>query len=117
MPALITFNDSYYAKTNPENYVNAMKATVGDTADATMSECQSECPVRTGNLRDSHFVEKDEFTATIHNSAEYWIYVVYGTSRMASNNYPMRAWNTIRSENVIGTIYMNRLKENGIDVQ
>lgn len=102
---------------DPSIYVNAIRDTVSEVAKETMVECQSECPVRTGNLRDSHAVESDEFTATITNSAEYWVYVVYGTSRMASNNYPSRAWNTMISQDRISEIFKTKLKENGIDTE
>lgn len=117
MPVEITFGDNYNKKMDPSIYVNAIRDTVSEVAKETMVECQSECPVRTGNLRDSHAVESDEFTATITNSAEYWVYVVYGTSRMASNNYPSRAWNTMISQDRISEIFKTKLKENGIDTE
>ncbi|WP_405286363.1 HK97 gp10 family phage protein [Methanobrevibacter sp.] len=115
MPVEITINDSFTNKTNPEAYSNAIRDTVSEVSEKTMEECQAECPVRTGNLRDSHSVESDGMEATIRNSAEYWIYVVYGTSRMSANNYPQRAWNTIISQDVIGEIFKSKLNENGID--
>lgn len=116
MSVEITFGDSYAKKMDPSIYVNAIQDTVSEVAQETMTECQSECPVRTGNLRDSHAVENDEFSASITNSAEYWVYVVYGTSRMASNNYPSRAWNTMISQNRISEIFKSKLNENGIDI-
>jgi len=115
MPVEITINESFTKKTDPEAYSKAMVDTVSDVTQKTMEECQAECPVRTGNLRDSHSVESDGMESTIRNSAEYWIYVVYGTSRMAANNYPQRAWNNIISQDVIGEIFKSKLNENGID--
>ena len=117
MPVEITINDSFTKKTTPDSYIEAIKGTVNDVSQRTMEECQAESPVRTGNLRDSHSVESSDFEATIRNSAEYWIYVVYGTSRMSANNYPQRAWNTIISQDVIGEIFRNKLKEQGIDTE
>lgn len=117
MSVEITFGDSYQKKMDPSNYVNAIRDTVSEVAQETMVECQSECPVRTGNLRDNHAVESEEFTASITNSAEYWVYVVYGTRRMASNNYPSRAWNTMISQNRVGEIFKSKLNENGIDTE
>ena len=117
MPVEFTINDSFTKKTDASAYIEAMKATVSEVSEKTMTECKSECPVRTGNLRDSHSVESGEMEAAIHNSAYYWVYVVYGTSRMAANNYPQRAWNTIISQNVIGDVLKTKLKENGIEVQ
>ena len=115
MPVEFTINDSFTNKTNPDAYLQAMQSTVSEVSEKTMEECQSECPVRTGNLRDSHSVESSDMEASIHNSAEYWIYVVYGTSRMAANNYPQRAWNTIISQDIIGETFKAKLNENGID--
>lgn len=117
MPVDITFNDSYTKKMDTSLYLNAIRDTVSEVAQETMLECQSECPVRTGNLRDNHAVESDEFSATITNSAEYWVYVVYGTSRMASNNYPSRAWNNMISQNRVGQIFTSKLNDNGIDTE
>ena len=117
MPVEITRNDTFTRKTDTSAYLKAMEDTVSEVSEKTMSECQSECPVRTGNLRDSHSVESDGMEATIRNSAEYWMYVVYGTSRMSANNYPQRAWNTIISQDMIGEIFKNKLKENGIDTE
>jgi len=111
----ITINESFNKKTDPDAYRKAMVDTVSEVTQKTMEECQAECPVRTGNLRDSHTYEADDMEATIRNSAEYWIYVVYGTSRMSANNYPQRAWNTIISQDVIGEIFKSKLNENGID--
>lgn len=117
MPLEIKFNDSYTNKTDPDSYLKAMSDTVQEVCEETMKECQVECPVRTGNLRDSHFVEGEHLEATLRNSAEYWIYVVYGTRWMSANNYPQRAWNTIISQDVIGKILESKLKDNGVDTQ
>lgn len=111
----ITINESFTRKTNPELYIQAISDTVGEVTQRTMEECQAECPVRTGNLRDSHAVEIEEMSASITNSAEYWMYVVYGTSRQSPNNYPQRAWNTITSQKLIEEIFKTKLNENGID--
>ena len=113
----ITINDSYTRKVDTSIYQKAMSETVEETATRAMEECQFECPVRTGNLRDSHEVEINDMSASITNSAEYWVYVVYGTSRQAPNNYPMRALNTISSQQIISTIFKDKLIENGIDVE
>lgn len=113
----ITINDSYTNKTNPDNYINAMQDTVSEVVQKTMEECQNECPVRTGNLRDSHSQESEGMEGSIKNSAEYAKYVIYGTSRMAANNYPQRAWNSIVTQRVINQILSEKLKENGVDTQ
>lgn len=113
----ITINDSFIQKVNTDAYVKAISETVGEVTQRTMDECQNECPVRTGNLRDSHSIETDEMTGSIHNSAEYWVYVVYGTSRQSANNYPQRALNTIVSQDVISEIFKSKLNDNGIDTQ
>ena len=112
-----TISDSFTNKTNTESYTNAIRDTLSEVIERTMAECQNECPVRTGNLRDSHSTSIDDFSGTITNSAEYWMYVVYGTSRMAANDYPQRAWNNIVSQDVIGEVFKSKLNENGIDTE
>lgn len=117
MPVEITFSDSYYKKFNAESYANAIKDTVKGVTEEGMVECQSECPVRTGNLRDSHLTEIDEYSGKILNTAHYCLYVVYGTYKMAANNYPSRAWNNMLSQGSVRTIFNENLSKYGIDVE
>ena len=112
-----TINKSYYNKTDPNKYHKAIIDTVAEVANRTLDEFRVECPVRTGNLRDSHILSVDGLSASISNSAEYWRFVVYGTIKMAANNYPQRAWNTMVTQNIINTVFEEKLKENGIDTQ
>ncbi|MBQ6220029.1 MAG: HK97 gp10 family phage protein [Methanobrevibacter sp.] len=113
----LTFNDSFYKKLDTNSITEAITDTVNDVTEAAVSECQSECPVRTGNLRDSHYTEIDDYTGSILNTAEYWIYVVYGTYKMSANNYPSRAWNNMLSQNTIGNLFHENLIKHGVDVE
>ena len=108
----ITINASFEKKVNPDNYKAAIQDTLAESTERIMEEFQNECPVRTGNLRDSRSVEIGEMSSSIHNSAEYAGYVIYGTSRMSPNNYPQRAWNTIVSQGIIKQILSKKLEEN-----
>jgi hypothetical protein len=50
------------------------------------------CPVDTGRLRAGHTLNlSNAIIKYILNAVEYMPYVVYGTSKMAANNYPHRA--------------------------
>lgn len=108
----IIINSSYNNKVNPDNYAKAIQDTLSESTERIMEEFQKECPVRTGNLRDSHSFEIGEMSSSIHNSAEYAGYVIYGTSRMSPNNYPRRALNTIVSQGVIKQILNSKIHEN-----
>ena len=89
----IEFKDSFYNKTNPENYINAFQDMVEFTTDTLVNECKSEAPVRTGNLRDGHYSRIENLSGHVYNDVEYAKYVIYGTSRQAPNNYPQRVLN------------------------
>lgn len=117
MQVEVNYSDSFYQKLNPDNYRNCIIGTVKDIAEEALNGCQSECPVRTGNLRDSHDVEVNEFEASVTNSADYWEYVVYGTRRTPPNNYPERVRNNLVSGNVINDSFRNELLNQGIDVE
>lgn len=113
----VIYNDGFYNKLNPDNYKEAISETVKDVGDSFLEGCQEECPVDTGNLRDSHYVVFDGLSFTINNSAEYWVYVVYGTYKMSANNYPQRVINNIIGSNTIVGFFNDELNNVGIGVE
>lgn len=77
---------------------------------------QEGAPVgETGFLSASTVADlKEKLTKYLRNNMEYWIYVVYGTSKQKANNFPGRAANRIISEGWINTIVQIKLKEKGL---
>lgn len=69
------------------------------------------CPVRTGALRDHHYVRKLSATEmALLNTMFYWAMVVYGTKLTSPNDYPTRArrdlFNSNQLEIVVHTAFM-----------
>lgn len=66
---------------------NALKDTMQELKDTSMNEV----PVDTGNLKRSHEITINktdtEMIGLLKNSAHYWIYVNYGTSKMKANPF------------------------------
>ena len=91
----ILINQSFYNKTNPDIFSNAKSNTLNSIAIDAEEACMNECPVRTGNLRASHYIVYDEDSAKIMNSAEYASDVIYGTDSRPPNDYPQRALNSL----------------------
>lgn len=89
----VDFTDSFYKKTNPQNYIDALQDTLGYMGDLFVQGLKDEAPVRTGRLRDGHYSMIMSNQVLIGNNVPYAKYVIYGTSRQAPNNYPARVAN------------------------
>lgn len=109
----VIYGGSYYNKVNPSNYVASFEEVIDGRTNDAMDLCMTECPVDTGNLRDSHDVDVDGLTGRVTNSAEYWVYVVYGTYKMSANNYPVRVSNQLKSIGIEDRLN-TALRNNGI---
>ena len=86
----IDYNDSFYKKTNPNTYIQAISETIEFVTSQFVEGCKDEAPVRTGQLRDGHYSKVNGLEGYVCNNVEYAKYVIYGTSRQAPNNYPAR---------------------------
>lgn len=86
----IEFTESFYRKTNPSNYSEALTETMQYMGNLIVEGLKDEAPVRTGRLRDGHYSIVEGNDILIGNDVEYAKYVIYGTSRQAPNNYPSR---------------------------
>lgn len=91
----VTINESFYSKTNSENYRKAVSETLKSIGTSAEEQCRLECPVRTGNLRDSHYTVSEEDVCRVLNTAEYAKDVIYGNSTRSPNDYPQRALNNL----------------------
>lgn len=97
----VEFTDSYYTKLNPETYVDSAKECMKYMADILNDEIKDEAPVRTGRLREGHYVREDNgLSYFLCNNVEYAPYVIYGTSRQAPNDYPTRVMNRVNVDRV-----------------
>lgn len=108
------YSQSFYDKLDGNNYVNMFMDIIEESTNEANERCQSECPVDTGLLRDSHEVDVGGLTGSVTNSTDYWVYVVYGTYKMSANDYPLRVVNSMISEDYFMRVTSEVLRGNGI---
>ena len=75
----ITFEiqPSFYMKTDPQSFQELIEITLDESAEELLQAIKDECPVRTGNLRDGHYIQKGNNWINIKNDVYYWRYVVF----------------------------------------
>ena len=110
----VNFTDSFNKKLNSMAYVESCSEAIEEVTNDLLEEVKSECPVRTGNLRDGHFSSTTILRGNIHNHVEYAPYVIYGTSRQAPNNYPQRAYQKVMADDKIISYLIANMKAHGL---
>ena len=100
MPVKMTINDSFYKKISEVKMRLAMEKSVRQTMYDLMKASMREAPVDTGNLRRSHSIDVrlggNLVEGLLKNSAEYWQYVQFGTSRHPeANDFVTRAFSQV----------------------
>ena len=84
------------------------------TTSVLLDAVRDEAPVRTGNLRDGHYMTSNKLTYMIGNNVEYAPFVIYGTSRQAPNNYPARAINRMNVSETVSSLFNQSLITRGV---
>ena len=109
MPVKMTINDSFYQKVSEVKMRLAMEKAVKQTMYDLMKESVRNAPSDTGNLRRSHSIEvrlgSGVVEGLLRNSAPYWKYVNFGTSKMEANAFLTRALSTIAPERKVATYF------------
>lgn len=112
MPAKMTINDSFYKKVSEVKMRMAMEKSVRQTMYDLMKASMKEAPPHTdyrkdkskprkttGNLVRSHSIDvrlgSNTVEGLLKNSANYWQYVQFGTSRMNANDFVTRAFSQV----------------------
>lgn len=93
-------------------YSGVVEDVIQDVTLYAEGEAKEECPVDTGFLMNSHSTEIEGARGTVYNSADYWIYVVYGHRSYGGNDYPQRALTTVEGQ--IDSIIENAISKRGI---
>lgn len=92
-------NESLNKKLDEVRIKTALEKAVRQTALDLQKASMKECPVDTGNLRRSHSYEVrmsgSMIEALLKNSANYWQYVNFGTSKMDANDFMTRAFESV----------------------
>ena len=109
-------NPSFYKKIAPAIVKECESATIQNTTLEAESRCKKTCPVDTGALMRGHSSEINETSLEgfIKNSQDYWVYVVFGTSKMDARNYPQEVANSLYSEKYMSRTFKTQLKKKGV---
>jgi hypothetical protein len=121
----VKLEDSFYKKIN-HSVVAACEA---ETIRKTTLEAERRCKVQApgpgnqlpgtkykaiGRLRRSHSTKISKDEGLVKNSTNYWRYVVFGTSKMPSRNYPQKIANELSSEQYITRTMLTELRRKGV---
>lgn len=109
MPVKMTINDSFYKKVSEVKMRLAMEKAVKQTMYDLQTASMREAPVDTGNLRRSHSIDvrlgSNTVEGLLKNSANYWQYVNFGTSRMEANDFMNRAIGSVAPSNKVASYF------------
>lgn len=67
---------SFYQKTDAGLHRAIIMETIEASSETLLEMIKEEAPVRTGRLRDGHYIETRGDWANIKNEAYYWKYVI-----------------------------------------
>ena len=98
----IKFEDSFYKKLGSNTYEDVADKVIDRILPEAENETRREAPIKTGNLRRSISKHKPkkcqgEIRSSLKNPA-YWIYLQFGTSKIAANPFVTRATQTIKHD-------------------
>ena len=109
-------HDSLHQKLSDTRIRNALHKALKQTMYDLLKEAMKETPVDTGNLRRSHSVDmrlgSDAIEGLLRNSAEYWTYVNFGTSRQDPANFIGKAFDKVQPAKKVKE-YFNEFGGNG----
>lgn len=108
------FNPSFYKKTDHSIIKKCIAETIKETTLQAEKRCKEEAPYQTGNLRRSHSSEYSADEGLVHNSAEYAVYVIYGTYKMDARNYPSQVCKELGQNKYMSERFKKHLKEEGV---
>ena len=91
----VIINESFHTKLNGDTFHKAQSETIELITTQAEEQCRLECPVVTGNLRDSHYVSVEDIVGKVLNTADYAGTVIYGDGKRSPNDYPQRALNNL----------------------
>lgn len=116
MGAKMTITGNLKKKLDQARMKLAMEKAVTKTMNDLRDNCVIEAPIKTGNLRRSHSVDVliggEIIEGVIKNSANYWQYVNFGTSRQDANNFVGRAIQNVKPDTKIKE-YFHQLYNGG----
>jgi len=110
----VKFNPSFYKKLDKNIIKKCEAVTIKNTTLEAESRCKKICPYETGALMRGHSSEISDEEGLVKNGQEYWVFVVFGTSKMDARNYPQEVANGLASENYMSRTFKTQLHKMGV---
>lgn len=110
----VKINPSFYKKLDKSIIKKCEAITIRNTTLEAESRCKKTCPYETGNLMRSHSSDISDEEGLVKNNAKYWVFVVFGTSKMKARNYPQKVANGLSSENYMSRTFKTQLHKMGV---
>lgn len=110
----VKINPSFYKKLDKNIIKKCESTTIKKTTLEAESRCKKTCPYDTGALMRGHSSEISDTEGLVKNGQKYWVYVVFGTSKMDARNYPQKVANGLSSEAYMSRTFKTQLKKMGV---
>lgn len=110
----VELKPEFKKKINHPAVKQAVANTIRNTTLQAERKCKSTAPYKTGQLRRSHSSNIGADEGQVRNSANYAVYVIYGTSRMAARNYPQKVCNELSSSKYASRELEKELRSKGV---
>ena len=105
----VELQPSFYYKTDPSTYIQMERETIKESGEELLEYVKAEAPVRTGRLRDGHYIEYNGNWINLKNEAYYWKYVVW-----RGNDYINRGLLKFISDRIVEENAMEQLYRMGL---
>ena len=110
----VKINPSFYKKLDKFIIKKCEAITIRNTTLEAESRCKKTCPYDTGALMRGHSSDISDEEGLVKNGQHYWVFVVFGTSKMKARNYPQKVANGLSSENYMSRTFKTQLKNRGV---
>ena len=110
----VELKPDFKKKINHPAVKQAIANTIRNTTLQAERKCKTTAPYKTGQLRRSHSTHIGPEEGQVKNSANYAVYVIHGTSKMAARNYPAKVCNELSSSNYASRELERELRSKGV---
>lgn len=110
----VKVNPDFYKKISQDIIRECEAKTIHDTTLEAESRCKKTCPYETGALMRGHSSDITDEEGFVKNGQHYWVYVVFGTSKMDARNYPRKVANSLVSEQYMSRKLKTELQKKGV---
>ena len=110
----VDIESSFRKKVNHSIIKECEAITIKNTTLEAERRCKKVCPYDTGALMRGHSTSISNEQGLVRNRQDYWVFVVFGTSKMEARNYPQVVVNSLHSENYMSRTFKTQLVKKGV---